>query len=53
MENTDRKKAGAECTEGPTGICDIMTGGGKACKDTITYMVNEIIINIPGNVSEV
>lgn len=31
-ENTDRRKAGVERTAGPTGICDIMTGGGRPVK---------------------
>ncbi len=31
-ENTDRRKAEAERTAGPTGICDIMTGGGRPVK---------------------
>lgn len=51
VSNTDKQKVQGERTTGPTGICDIMTGGGKASKDTITYMVIEIIIIIPGNVS--
>lgn len=53
VENTDRRKAGAERAAGSSKNLWYYDRRGKASKDTITYLVTEIIIIIPGNVSKV